>query len=82
LLIFCGRKRFQLGGAARNSLVVELSEKGNAPPAAGASAAAKGELARHPRPLASNEINELSPRDVKTVTHLIIKVHRRLQARW
>jgi hypothetical protein len=57
-------------------LLVHLFQKRNAPAAARSRPAAIGKLTRHFGPADSQEIYELSPRNVKAVTDFRIKIHR------
>ena len=74
-LVF-GRCQFlELGVTTRHRLLMELLEKRNAPAAARAGPAAFGQLARDFGPKETDKIDQLSPRDVKTITDLGVRVH-------
>src|SRR5207244_1734590 len=74
-LVLLGREAFQFRLTALHALLENLFEEGDAPAAAGAGAAALGELARHFRFLRANVVHQLPPRHVKAITDLGIEVH-------
>jgi hypothetical protein len=73
--IFCRRELLQLGVAAFDALSMKLFEEGNTPAATGARAPALRKLAWDPRPIQANEVDQLSPADVKAVANLGIFFH-------
>src|SRR5262249_43518734 len=75
LLVLLGRQLLQLRLAARHRLPVQLLQERNAPPAAGAGAAALRELARHLRAVDADEVEQLPLGHVKAVTDLAVDVH-------
>src|SRR5207249_3892752 len=79
-LVFGRRQLLQFCFTAASSLLVKLLEERNAPAAASAGAAAFGELAGNFRTAKADEIHQLAPRHVKTVTNLGIQIHQPLTA--
>src|SRR5262249_28262687 len=79
-LVFLRRQALQLRGiAARDGLLIDLLEEGNAPAATGAGAAALRHLAGHPGLAQPGVVRQLAARDVKAVTHLGVEVHAAAQ---
>ena len=73
--VFLGRELFKLGLAAIDGMLVDLLQKRNAPTAPSARAAALRQHARNLWLRLPNEVHQLPPRDVKTVTYLGVGFH-------
>src|SRR5205814_10257151 len=82
--VLLGRDRVDVRGAlgklmppARlGALLEDLFQERDAPAAAGPGAAALGELARHPRLVQPDPVDQLPTRHVEAQAHLVVQVHR------